>query len=143
MSKALDIQLAIYASIEIARSVAYALVFTGARSSLVKYLGTWNYLGWLDIASWLAFIVFSATAFKPLTYRWLRVIAALLVFFFLPFAVAALFVRTTARVVPIEWMLVWLSAELIGIGAIKFAIAALIYGWSVRRASPGAQFAGS
>ena len=30
MSKALDIQLAIYASIEIARSVAYALVFTGA-----------------------------------------------------------------------------------------------------------------
>jgi hypothetical protein len=118
-------------------------VTISALVSAVKYLGTWNYLGWLDIASWLAFIVFAVTAFKQFTYRWLRVIAALLVFFLLPFASAALFVRTTSRVVTIDWMLVWLSAELIGIGAIKVAIAALIYGWSVRRGLPGAQFAGS
>jgi hypothetical protein len=89
----------------------------------------------LDIASWLAFIVFAATAFKPFSHRWLRVTVVFLVFYLLRFAVAALVARTY-RLVPFEWFFLWLRVTLLSYGAIKLAMPGS-FTFGVFAASPG------
>jgi hypothetical protein len=86
----------------------------------------------LGTASWFAFIVFAAFAFKQFSYRWLRVITAFLAFFLLPLAAIILFGRLSS-LLPIEWIL-RLPAILTIVGhLIQLGVGGFIYRWSVRR----------
>ncbi|MCK1737183.1 hypothetical protein IVA79_25205 [Bradyrhizobium sp. 138] len=115
----------VYASIEIVHSVVIALAFGGFNISLIHYAGS------LDIASWLAFAGFATAAFWHVSYKWLRVIAAFLVFYLLPIAVAIVYARFS-HLLSTEWILRSLPLMLILGYLIKLTIAGLIYLWSVR-----------
>jgi hypothetical protein len=123
MGRARDISAVIYASVEIVHAVGVVLLWGAFWFSLSEYVG------YLDIASWLAFIVFAAAAFKQFSYRWLRVIVAFLVFYFLPIAGAVLYARNT-HLIPLEWMFVSFRVLLLGLFAVKLAIAGFSYVWS-------------
>ena len=116
----------VYASIEIVHSVVMVLVFGAFNSSLI------HFFGYLDIASWLAFVGFAAAAFWRFSYRWLRVIAAFLAFYLLPFAVAIVYARFI-HLLSTEWIFRSLPIMLVIGYLIKLTIAGLIYLWSVRR----------
>jgi hypothetical protein len=116
----------IYASIEIVHSVVIVLAFGAFKSSLL------HYAGYLDIASWFAFGAFAVAAFWQFSYRWLRVIAAFLAFYFLPIIVALVYARFN-YLLSTEWIFRSLPILLVVGHLIKLAIAGLIYLWSVRR----------
>jgi hypothetical protein len=116
----------VYASIEIVHSVVIVITFGTFNFSLV------HYVGYLDIASWLAFVAFAAAAFWHFSYRWLRVIAAFLVFYVLPVAVAFVYARFN-YMLSTEWIFRSLPIMLVVGYLIKLTIAGLIYLWSVRR----------
>lgn len=126
MKKAREITGAVYASIEIVHSAVIVLTFGAFNSSLI------HYAGYLDVASWLAFVAFAAAAFWQFSYRWLRVIAAFLAFYLLPVAVALVYARFN-YLLSIEWILRSLPMMLVVGYLIKLTIAGLIYLWSVRR----------
>jgi hypothetical protein len=91
-----------------------------------------HYAGYLDIASWLAFAGFAAAAFWHVSYKWLRVIVALLVFYLLPIALAIVYARFS-YLLSTEWIFRSLPMLLVIGYLIKLTIAGLIYLWSVRR----------
>jgi hypothetical protein len=126
MKRAREITGAVYASIEIVHSVVIVLTFGAFNFSLI------HYAGYLDIASWLAFVAFAAAAFWQFSYRWLRVIAAFLVFYLLPLAVALVYARLN-YLLSTEWIFRSLATMLVVGYLIKLTIAGLIYLWSVRR----------
>jgi len=133
MGRARDISAVIYVSVEIVHAVGAVLLWGAFWSS------PYVYVGYLDIASWIAFIVFATAAFKQFSFRWLRVIIAFLVFYFLPIAGTVLYARNTL-LIPLEWLFVSLRVVLFGLFAVKLAIAGFIYVWSVgqERGSIGA-----
>ncbi|MDH6262554.1 hypothetical protein [Bradyrhizobium sp. BR13661] len=116
----------VYASIEIVHSVVIVLAFGGFNISIM------HYAGYLDIASWLAFAGFAAAAFWHVSYKWLRVIVALLVFYLLPIALAIVYARFS-YLLSTEWIFRSLPMLLVIGYLIKLTIAGLIYLWSVRR----------
>jgi len=104
---------------------------------IVLTFGTFNfslihYAGYLDIASWLAFVAFAAAAFWQFSHRWLRVIAAFLVFYLLPVAVALVYARFN-YLLSTEWIFRSLPIMLVVGYLIKLTIAGFIYLWSLRR----------
>jgi hypothetical protein len=126
MKGAREITGVVYAFIEIVHSVVIVLAFGAFNFSL------FHYFGYLNFASWLAFVAFAAAAFWHFSYRWLRVIAAFLVFYLLPVAVAIVYARFNL-LLSNEWMVRSLPIMLVVGYLIKLTIAGLIYLWSVRR----------
>jgi hypothetical protein len=126
MQRAREITGAVYVSIEIVHSVVIVLIFGAFNFRLI------HYAGYLDIASWLAFVAFAAAAFRQFSHRWLRVMAAFLVFYLLPLAVALVYARFN-YLLSTEWIFRSLPIMLVVAYLIKLTIAGLIYLWSVRR----------
>jgi hypothetical protein len=126
MKRAREITGAVYVSIEIVHSVVIVLIFGAFNFRLI------HYAGYLDIASWLAFVAFAAAAFRQFSHRWLRVMAAFLVFYLLPLAVALVYARFN-YLLSTEWIFRSLPIMLVVAYLIKLTIAGLIYLWSVRR----------
>ena len=90
-------------------------------------------IGLVGTASQLAFIAFAAAAFRPFSYRWLRVIAAFFALLLLPVVALLIFGRYAIDVLSIDWFL-RLPAILEIVGhSIQLAVAGFIYLWSVRR----------
>jgi hypothetical protein len=116
-----------YASLQIAH-----LAGSVVASSLLK-LSMVGYLQWLDAACWLAFAVFSAAAFEQFPRRWLRVIAAVAAFYFLPAGLLLLPYLKLTYLIPPDWRLASLSIVVASEQLMKLAIAGLIYVWSVGR----------
>jgi hypothetical protein len=99
-----------------------------------------SYVGYLDIASWLAFVVFAAAAFKQFSFRWLRVIAALFISYFLPVGILLLPYAKFNYLIPLDWLFTSVSIVVAAGQLLRLAIAGFIYVWSVRheRGSIGA-----
>src|SRR5215813_10463854 len=121
MIRAREITGIIYASVDMLHCIAFILAF-GAFESLR------DYTLYLNIASWSAFGAFAVAAFWQFSYTWLRVIAAFLVFYFLPIIVALVYARLT-YLISTEWI----TITLVVLHLIRLAVAGLIYLWSVRR----------
>jgi hypothetical protein len=124
---------AIFASLEIANGVLRAL-----KAGLLDFLAFQqpDFVSTLMAAvSWsasIAFIAFAATAFRQFSYRWLRVIGAILSLLLLPVVPAVVLARS-GYVFPIEWILRLPMILVIIAHLIKLGIAGFIYLWSVRR----------
>jgi hypothetical protein len=126
-----EISAIVYASIKIAETVL------SIRSWRALDFSQFNLVGYLSLASWLAFVVFALAAFEQFSFRWLRVIAAFLVLIFLPIVVGVIYLAAYSLKIippiPIEWLL--LSAPVgtvVGL-SLRLGIVGFIYAWSVRR----------
>jgi hypothetical protein len=89
----------------------------------------------LIYANQAAFIAFAAAVFWQFSYRWFRIIAALLLFVVVPVLLLVLSARLSSplETIPVAW---WrptlLNPEVVAYLA-QFAIAGLIYFWSLRK----------
>jgi hypothetical protein len=126
MNRTREISAVAYASLEIAHFIGDVLIWGMFKFSL------FSYFGYLGVAAWIAFIVFAAAAFKGFSYRWLRVIAAFLVFYLSPLVVVVIYARTNF-LLPLNWLLVSLPIIVILGRLIRLTLAGFIYLWSVRR----------
>jgi hypothetical protein len=117
----------VYGALQIAHAVASVLTPPFLKLSLVSYVGL------LDIACWLAFVVFAAAAFKQFSFRWLRVVGALLLSYFLPVGLLLWPYRKFVHLIQVDWLLTSVSIVVAAGQLLRLAIAGLIYIWSVRR----------
>jgi hypothetical protein len=126
-----EISAIVYASIKIAETVV-------SISSWRKLdFSQFHLIGYLNLASWLAFVVFAFLAFEQFSLRGLRVIAAFLVLIFLPIVVGVAYLAAYSLKIippiPIEWLLLSVPAgAAVGL-SLRLGIVGFIYVWSVRR----------
>ena len=132
MKRAREITGALYASIEVVHSVVIVLTFGTFNFSLIHYAGYLDIASWLAFVAFVAFVAFAAAAFWQFSHRWLRVIAAFLVFYLLPVAVALVYARFN-YLLSTEWIFRSLPIMLVVGYLIKLTIAGFIYLWSLRR----------
>jgi hypothetical protein len=121
-----EISAIVYGALQIANTVTSALTPPFLKFSLVSYVGL------LDIACWLAFVVFAAAAFK-FSLKWLRVMAALLIYYYLPAGLLLWPYKKSVHFIPLDWLLSSASIVVAAGQLFRLAIAGSIYIWSVRR----------
>jgi hypothetical protein len=122
-----EISAIVYGALQIANTVTSALTPPFLKFSLVSYVGL------LDIACWLAFVVFAAAAFKQFSLKWLRVMAALLIYYYLPAGLLLWPYKKSVHFIPLDWLLSSASIVVAAGQLFRLAIAGSIYIWSVRR----------
>jgi hypothetical protein len=84
------------------------------------------YVGYLDIISWPALTV-SAAAFKHLSLRWPRVIAALFISCFLPVVIFFLPLLKLGYLIPLDWLFTSVSGVIAAGQLLRVAIAVFIW----------------
>ena len=124
MRTARDISAIVFGVLEIAYFFAFLFFDYGNWTALFRVTL------YLNVASWLAFIVLAAMVFDPFSYKWVRVMIAFIVFMTVPavFSLAATKLLTTMSAAKL-----WFELTFVITTALKLGIAGCIYVWSVYR----------
>jgi hypothetical protein len=126
MRRVRGIAAAICIFIEIFQAVSFVLAVAIFQPSLV------HYAHYFDYTSWVAFVALVITVFLQLPHGWLRVVVAVLTFYFLPIAIALLNLRYN-YLLPGMWVFIALPIVIVGGHLIRAAIAWFIYRWGIRQ----------
>jgi hypothetical protein len=93
-----------------------------------NWISLFQLTAYLSVASWLAFILFASTVFRPLPYGWGRVVIAFIVFMVVP---AVFSLAVTKQLVDADAAKLWFEVAFVATTALKFGIAGCIYVWSI------------
>lgn len=84
---------------------------------------------YLNVASWLAFLLLAYSVFRPLNYRWLRVILAFVVFMVVP---AVFSLAVTKMLASADAAKLWFELAFVATTALKLGIAGSLYALRAR-----------